>query len=276
MAYSGCKTQTHVGIDMQHAVATITLARPDKKNAISRQMLTGIRDFLKASSNDPLIRALVVRGHGGFFSSGADLEWMKEGKSQSVQHNMADAGLFFDTYNALNSYPKPVVAVVEKGAFGGAVGLVACADVAIATHDTLFALPEVRLGLIPATIAPFVSNKLGHSATRRFMLTGEIFSASEAQRLGLVHEVVENGKQDEHLQILVNKLMQNGPEAMASTKYLVNLLAEKQTDKSELTDFVTRLIASARASDEGQEGVQAFFDRRETNWQNASNPTNDQ
>ena len=275
MAYSGCKTQTHVDIGIQNGVATITLTRPDKKNAISRDMLAHILDFLKSSSNDALVRVLVLRGGDGFFSSGADLEWMREGKSQSIQQNMADANLFFDTYKALNSYPKPVVAIVEKGAFGGAIGFIACADVAIAAHDALFAMPEVRLGLIPATIAPFVSNKLGHSATRRLMLTGDTFSAGEAQRLGLVHETVGAKQLDERLTSIIDKIMQNGPEAMAATTYLVNRLAEKQIDKSELSDFVTRLIASARASDEGQEGVQAFFDKRETYWQKASKANHD-
>lgn len=275
MAYSGCKTQSHVDIDIQNGVATITLNRPEKKNAISREMLQSINEFLRSSSNDGLIRALVVRGEKGFFSSGADLEWMKEGKAKSIQQNMADANLFFDTYKALNNYPRPVIAVVEKGAFGGAIGFVACADVAIATTDAVFAMPEVRLGLIPATIAPFVSNKIGHSATRKYMITGDTFTAAEALRLGLIHETVEADQLDNKTNSLIDKIKQNGPEAMAATKYLVNRLAEKQFDKAELSDFVTHLIASARASDEGQEGVQAFFDRRDTYWQKAISTNHD-
>jgi methylglutaconyl-CoA hydratase len=265
MAYSECKTQSHVDVNQCNGVAYVTLNRPDKRNAISRMMLLVLADFLRSTIDDQTIRVLVLRGSNHFFSAGADLEWMQQGKSQTIHENINDAKLFFDTFQLLNNYPKPVVVFVENGAYGGALGLVACADIAVATNDANFSFSEVRLGLVPATIAPFVVAKIGHAAARRYMLSAETFSTHVAVGLGLVHFVCDALNADETLENVVANLLQNGPEAMATTKQLLNKLVDSSS-AAQMGDYVAQLIASARASGEGQEGVAAFFEKRNAYW----------
>jgi methylglutaconyl-CoA hydratase len=266
MAFSECNTFHHIDVQFRQGVAHLLLSNTNKRNALSREMLSSISVFLKSTANDTSFRALVIRGQGGFFSSGADLEWMQQGALQTVKENIADANLFFDTFYLLNNYPKPVVAVVEKAAYGGAIGLLACADVVLATSDALFAFSEVKLGLVPATIAPFVMQKIGQSAMRRYMLTAQRFDVQQAKSMGLVHHIINYADLNEQLNILLNDLMKNGPESMATTKQLVNRLSGVHLSATALRGEVSQIIASARASAEGREGVAAFLEKRAAGW----------
>ena len=181
---------------------------------------------------------------------------------------MSDAKLFFDLYEKLYNYPKVVVSVVKKYAFGGAVGLLACSDIVIAEEDALFRFPEVTLGLVPATIGPFVARKTGSSFARRMMLTGEQFTVEQACQVGLVTDSVPVGEADIRLQQLLALVGKSGPQASVQTKRMINYFMDNHEIDDHLAVYCIKQIASARASDEGQEGVKAFFEKRKCYWNN--------
>jgi methylglutaconyl-CoA hydratase len=266
MEYSECKVYECLQVIHEKNVCYTMLNRPAKRNALSELMLTELIDLLHQIENSPEVRLLVIRGAKGFFSSGADLDWMRRGIEQPVEQNRADATLFYKLYKALFNFSKPIIAVVEKGAFGGALGIVACADLVIATDNARFAFPETGLGLIPATIAPFVVHKTGSSFALKAMLTAAPFGSNEAQAAGLVQYVVPFLQIDEQLSVVVGLLLQNAPEALMATKQLIRKCMDEHIESASLESYCTSLIASARVSDEGQEGVSAFFDNRQPNW----------
>jgi len=266
MVSSECNTQQHIQITIKQNVATLTLSNGGKKNALSKQMLIEMTQWLNDTLQDQSFKVLLIDGDNHCFSAGADLDWMKEASHQTIEQNLADARLFFDFYNTLNHYPKPVVVKVERFAMGGAIGIMACADVVVADTQSKYAFSEVKLGLVPATIAPFVLRKTGQSAARRLMLTAETFDVAEAQFIGLVHTVADATQLDNAVNEVITQLLNNSAEAMASTKYMLNKLTDNQLPSNYLSDFCTQMIASARASVDGQEGVKAFFEKRKPNW----------
>ena len=247
-----------------NGVATVTLNRPDKHNAFDDGLIAALTDVIAGHGADPAVRTIVLRGAGKSFSAGGDLNWMRRMAEYTEAENLADARRLEVLMRTLNGVAKPTVAVVHGAAYGGGVGLVACCDIALASDIATFALSEVKLGLVPAVIAPYVMAAMGARAARRYFLTAETFSALEAHRLGLVHDVVPGHMLDAAVDRLVGKLADNGPRAVAGAKALVHGVTTRAS--AEIPDFTARMIADARASDEGREGVSAFLEKRPPAW----------
>ncbi len=244
----------------ERGVVRVTLNRPAVHNAFNEGMIGELTDAFADLGKQDGVRVIVLAGNGASFSAGADLNWMKRAAEQDEYANREDALAMARMFDTLNICPKPVVALIQGTALGGGVGLAACCDVVIAQPETMFGLTEVRLGLIPAVISPFVIAKVGQSAARRYMLTGERFSAAEALRIGLIHEVT-SALEAEGAKV-VEALLAGGPEAIADAKDLIGDIT-RMDDKGELT---AHRIATRRASDEGREGITAFLGRRKPHW----------
>lgn len=250
----------------ERGVATITLNRPERHNAFSDAVIAELTETFAAVAVDPRSRVMVLTGAGKSFSAGADLNWMRKFVDYSVEENMADARKLSAMLEALNTISLPTIACVNGPAFGGGVGLVACCDMAITVEAAQFSLSEVKLGLTPATISPYVVAAMGARQARRYFLTAERFDAYAAQAMGLVHEVVPDaddmaGMRDD----LINAILGNGPQAVAAAKDLIRAVAGKPVDDA-LQNETARRIAERRVSAEGQEGLAAFFDKRKPNW----------
>jgi methylglutaconyl-CoA hydratase len=250
---------------VQDAVATLTLNRPDVHNAFNETLIAELTRALRALDRNDAVRAVVLAGAGKSFCAGADLNWMKKMAGFSRAQNLADAEKLTAMLAALNGLSKPTIARVHGAAFGGGVGLVACCDIAVAADDAVFALSEVRLGLIPATISPYVVDAIGVRAARRYFLSAERFSAKEARTIGLLHEVSAPSGLDQCVAALVAKLLAAGPRAQAEAKALIRAVAHRPRDARVLAD-TTRRIARVRASDEAKEGVAAFLGKRDAAW----------
>jgi len=244
----------------ERGVVRVTLNRPAVHNAFNEGMIGELTDAFADLGKQDGVRVIVLAGNGASFSAGADLNWMKRAAEQDEYANREDALAMARMFDTINTCPKPVVGLVQGAALGGGVGLVACCDVVIAQPEVSFGLTEVRLGLIPAVISPFVIAKIGQSAARRYMLTGERFTATEALRLGLIHEVA-SALEAEGAKV-VEALLAGGPEAIADAKDLIADITHMD-DKGELT---AHRIAARRASDEGREGIAAFLGRRKPRW----------
>jgi methylglutaconyl-CoA hydratase len=246
-------------------VATIRLNRPALHNAFDDRLIAALTEALEAAGRDDGVRAVVLAAEGRSFSAGADLNWMRRMAGYSPAENEADARRLALLMATLDGLPKPTVARVQGSAFGGGVGLVACCDIAIAAEGAQFALTEVRLGLIPAVISPYVVGAIGARAARRYFLTAERFDAAEAHRLGLVHRVVPATELDETVAGILAALAEGGPQALCAAKELVAAVAERPVDPGMIEDTVQR-IAAARAGTEGREGVAAFLEKRKPAW----------
>lgn len=249
----------------ERGVATLTIKRPEVHNAFDDVLIQRLLRALEAVEADPKIRLLILAADGKSFSAGADLRWMRRMADYSKQENYADAMQLATLMERLNHLSKPTIARVQGAAFGGGVGLVACCDMAVAAEPAMFCLSEVRLGLIPAVISPYVVAAIGERAARRYFLTAERFSAKEAQRLGLVHEVVPAGQLADKVEELVTNLLQGGPHSIAAAKSLIFAVSRKPTTEALIKDTAQR-ITDARASDEGREGLNAFLNRGTPVW----------
>jgi methylglutaconyl-CoA hydratase len=247
----------------KQCVARVVLNRPEVHNALNDVLIQELYDAFDMLGRHKHVRAIVLTGAGKSFSAGADLSWMQRAAAQSQGENEADAVRLAQMFDALNTCPKPVVGLVNGAALGGGVGLAACCDIVIAATGAVFGLTEVRLGLSPATISPYVVAKIGTAQARRFMLTGERFDAVTAQAIGLVHEVA--GDLEAVARPILESLCANGPEAMADTKRLIRDVAGRELTP-ELRALTAGRIAARRASDEGREGMAAFLDKRKPNW----------
>jgi methylglutaconyl-CoA hydratase len=254
-----------LAVEVHDRVAVVALCRPDVHNAFNDTLIAELTQALRALDADPAVRIVVLTGQGRSFCAGADLEWMQRMAGYSQADNLADAGALAGMLATLARMDKPTIARVHGAAFGGGVGLVACCDIAIAAEEATFALSEVRLGLIPATIGPYVIEAIGAREARRYFLTAERFDAAEALRIGLVHEVVPADALDGRVEEVVEALLQAGPMAQAGAKALVRAVADRPPDDAVIADTVQR-IAAVRASPEGREGVSAFLERRRPAW----------
>lgn len=256
---------THID---EQGIATLTMNRPELHNAFDDALIAAMTTELKRLEADAAVRVVLLTGSGKSFSAGADLNWMRRIADYTREENLRDALGLGELMQTLNALAKPTIALVQGAAYGGGVGLVACCDMAIAASRATFCLSEVRLGLMPAVISPYVAAAIGGRACRRFFLTAESFSAAEAQRLGLVHEVAAD---DAALQArgreLAMALLKNGPQAMAEAKKLIAAIAARPVDKELIADTAAR-IADRRASAEGREGLSAFLEKRTPGWMN--------
>jgi len=248
-------------------VLTIQLSRPDVHNAFGQQLIQEMTKALEVASDDPAVRLLVVTGAGKSFSAGADMQWMSSMVNATADENELDVQQLARMLRRLNYFPKPTIARINGAAFGGGVGLLACCDITIATDSAQFALTEIRLGLVPAVISPFVFRRMGESQSRRFFLTGERFDATTAQQLGLVHLVTSSSELDSAVDAQIELLLQGGPTALKHAKRLVfSVAGHDNTRQRQIDEDNARLIARLRVSEEGQEGLRAFLEKRSPGW----------
>ncbi|KNY20181.1 enoyl-CoA hydratase [Methylobacterium sp. ARG-1] len=246
-------------------VATLTLNRPDRHNAFDDALIADLTAALLRLGDEPGIRAVVLASRGRSFSAGADLDWMRRIARQPPDANCADAAGLARLMHTLDRLPKPTLALVQGAAYGGGVGLVACCDVAIASERASFCLSEVKLGLTPATISPYVVNAIGPRWARRLFQTAEIVPAARAREIGLVHEVVAEDALATAGEAVLRAALQGAPGAQADAKDLVFLCEGRPID-ADLMGETGRRIALRRASAEGQEGIAAFLEKRPPAW----------
>jgi methylglutaconyl-CoA hydratase len=249
-----CGEVAGLRIEHDNGVLRVTLAKPERRNAFDAELIAELHE---AFSDIGDARVVALAGDGPSFCAGADVEWQRASIDLSFEENVEDALRLYRMMEAIDSCPAPVVARVQGFALGGGSGLVACSDIVIAQPDATFGFTEVRLGIIPAVISPFVFAKIGTASARRFFLTGERFDAAAAQRIGLVQEVVDD--LDAAVERLVGEVLKSGPEATRAAKRLAR---EHPSDGEELA----RIAAGLRSGDEGQEGLRAFLDKRSPRW----------
>ena len=246
-------------------VARITLDRPEVHNAFNEDLIAALdRELAGLGARDD-VRVVVLAAMGKSFSAGADLNWMRRMAGYGEAENLADARALAGMLDRLNGLRQPTVALVQGPAFGGGVGLVACCDIALASESASFSLSEVKLGLIPATISPYVLAAIGPRAARRYFVSAERFSAAEALRLGLVHEVVPAEDLETRASKLLDEILRAGPQAQAAAKRLVFEVAGQPLDHA-TRELTAQRIAEIRASAEGREGVLAFLEKRKPDW----------
>jgi methylglutaconyl-CoA hydratase len=254
------RTQTADG------VTTITIDRPEVHNAFNEDVIEQLTAAFRAADGDAATRVVVLASVGKSFSAGADINWMKRMVAYSFDENVADANAMADMLRAIRECGKPVIARVHGATLGGGVGLTAAADIAVAVRTAIFALTEVRLGILPAVISPYVQERLGPGAMRRYALTAERFDADEARRLGLVAEVADTVEEmDERIAWFVKLLKKNGPEALAACKQVLREVQPVDWDAA--TAATARRIAERRVSAEGQDGLHAFLEKRSPAWE---------
>lgn len=255
---------TQVSID-QRGVANLVLNRPEVHNAFDDLMIAELLQVLASLAANDQVKVLLLSASGKNFSAGADLNWMRSMAEKDYQQNLDDADELATLMHKLDKFPKPTIAMVQGAAFGGAVGLVACCDIAIASDTASFCLSEVKIGLIPAVISPYVMRALGERQSRRYFLTAERFSAETAQTLGLLHEVVSADELQEKTNALAENLLQNSPAAMSAAKALIHNIYNRKISNN-VVAHTTQAIAEIRVSEEGQEGLGAFLEKRRPNW----------
>ena len=257
--------QTLITTIDSRGVARLTLNRPELRNAFNEELIHQICDAMGRFNNDPNVRAIVLTGAGGAFSAGADLNMMKRVAEYSAAENKDDARRLAHMLQSIYHSPKPTVALVNGPAMGGGLGLVAACDIAIGADDAFFALTEVRLGLIPAVISPFVTQAIGVRQARRYFLTGERIDAATVEKMGLLHSCAPITDLNEMLESVINDLLLGAPEAQHEAKELIRTVKYQYINEKVLTDVAGR-IAQRRASAEGKEGVTAFLEKRKPTW----------
>jgi methylglutaconyl-CoA hydratase len=244
---------------------TVTMNRPDVHNAFDDVLIKKMTLTLQEIDKQDDVLAIIIRGSGKSFSAGADLNWMRRMADYSWEQNYQDSLALASLMSTLAGMRKTTIAAVQGAAFGGGVGLVACCDIAIASNKAKFCLSEVKLGLIPAVISPYVVEAIGKRNANRYFITAEIFNGIQAKDLGLVSEVVDIDGFDAHIENLLDGIAKNGPESIYAAKKLIELVANKKISEDLIRETASR-IADQRASSEGKEGVSAFLEKRNPNW----------
>lgn len=261
-------TSTFNTIELEYAekgFATLWLNRPEKNNAFNAEMIRELVLAIDQVQTNKNLRFLLLRGRGKHFCAGADLAWMQQSAQLDFNANLNDARELAELMYSLYHLKLPTLAVVQGAAFGGAVGLVACCDMAIGAHDAVFSLSEVRIGLAPAVISPFVVKAMGERATRRYAMTGERFSGERARELGLLSETYAAAELDDALHGWLDNLMLNSPQAMRASKDLLREASSASVTPA-LRRYTENAIARIRVSPEGQEGLNAFLEKRKPRW----------
>lgn len=246
-------------------VARLTLNRPEVHNAFDDALIGNLISKLKQVEADENVRVVILAANGKSFSAGGDLGWMRRTADYSQEENLSDARDLADLMRTLNRLSKPTIGLIQGAAYGGGVGLTACCDIVIAAEHAKFCLSEVKLGLIASVISPYVRAAIGETQARRYTLTAEVFSAKEAMRIGLVHEVVADIELEDQGEHVVLQLLKNSPAAMAGVKDLLFYLSGRGIDDDVVEETAQR-IADIRASDEGKEGISAFLEKRQPSW----------
>ncbi|GGX48079.1 enoyl-CoA hydratase/isomerase family protein [Undibacterium squillarum] len=246
-------------------LATVTLNRPDVRNAFNETTIAELTEVFRSIDNDASVRVVVLAANGPAFCAGADLNWMKKMADYTYEENLADAGQLAAMLSAIYHCSKPVIARVQGDCYAGGMGLLAACDIAVSADTANFCLSEVKLGLIPATISPYVIRAMGEQAARRYFVTAERFSAQQASACGLIHELVSPELLDDKIAELVRQISANSPNAVRQAKRLVQTVAG-QSLTQELVAETVKGIAEIRASDEGREGVRSFLEKRKPFW----------
>ena len=255
----------HLQLHVAHLVATVTLNRPDVRNAFNDEVITEVTEvFSKLAARDD-VRCIVLAANGTAFCAGADLNWMRSMADYTRAQNLADAGRLAAMMRTVYECPKPTIAKIQGDVYAGGTGLVAACDIAVSVDTANYCLSEVKLGLLPSTVSPYVIRAMGARAAHRYFLTAERFSAAEALRIGFVHEVVTLGQLDAKVEELAQTLCNAGPEAVKACKKLVQDVAG-QPMTPELVAMTVGSIADVRVSPEGREGLQSFLQKRKPNW----------
>ena len=249
----------------ERGVRTIWLNRPDKRNAMNGTMIAELNASIGEAIADDQVRVIVLAGRGKAFCAGGDLEWMKTARSMSTEEAIADSAELARVMQQLYDSPKPTVVRAHGSAFAGAMGLVCAADVALASAGTRFCLSEVKLGLIPAMISPYVIKAIGERQARRLMLTAEVFDADFAENIGLINACLPVEELESATDHIIEHLLAAGPNAIGACKELIRAVAGQPIGPALVADTATR-IAASRAGDEAQEGITAFFEKRSPSW----------
>lgn len=249
----------------QRGVYTVTLNNPEKHNAFDDHLIEDLTNALQSIAADPQARAMILASAGKSFCAGADVNWMKRMAEYCFEANLRDASALANMLHALNELPIPTIAKVQGAAYGGAVGLISCCDMAVVSTRARFCLSEVKIGLIPATISPYVIAAIGQRAARRYFNTAESFNATSAKDLGLASEVVDEEQLDSCINELLNHLLANSPAAIKASKQLITDIAGKEINQALIADTSER-IASIRISAEGQQGLSAFLNKEPAPW----------
>jgi len=252
-------------ITLSGGVATITLNRPEVRNAFNDEVIAELTQAFTQLGRDPLLRAVVLAAEGPAFCAGADLNWMRRMADYTYAENVADAGQLAEMLRVIYTCPKPTVARIQGDVYAGGMGLVAACDMAVSVDTANYCLSEVKLGLYPATISPYVIRAMGARAAHRYFLTAERFDAAEAQRIGFVHAVVQSDQLDEKVAELTHALVSASPNALKECKTLLHNVAGQDINTALIAHTVEG-IASIRASAEGKEGVQSFLQKRKPSW----------
>jgi methylglutaconyl-CoA hydratase len=246
-------------------IARVILNNPDKHNAFDDQMIIQLTEAFEAVATNSDVRIMLLQSEGKSFSAGADLGWMKRMARYSYQQNLSDTHALAAMLKALHQMPIPTIARVQGAAFGGALGLISCCDIAVASSKASFALSEVKIGLVPSTISPYVIAAIGERHAKRYFMTAERFDANTALQISLVHEAVEERFLDDKVEQLITMILSNGPEAVVAAKQLVFAISGKAINSS-LIEHTCEVIAGIRVSAQGQEGLNAFLDKRKPHW----------
>jgi methylglutaconyl-CoA hydratase len=261
--------QLAITVDIDdRGVATVTLNRPHIHNAFDDTVIDELIKAFESIHQDNNVRVMVLAANGKSFCAGADLKWMKQMASYSYDQNKQDASQLAKLFSSLYNLNKPTIAKVQGAVYGGGVGLVACCDIAIGSKLSKFCLSEVKLGLVPATISPYVIEAIGPRLAKRYFMTAEVMSSRRARRIGLLSEAVSEEELDSSVENIILPLLNNGPKSVATAKNLVNKISRRAID-DQLIDETSDLIASVRVSQEGQEGLTAFLEKRTPNWKKA-------
>jgi len=259
------KTYETLETQITNQVATIWLNRPDIRNAFNEVMIGELIKAMNEVSAMQDVRVIMLRGRGKSFCAGADLNWMRDVATYSYEQNLKESLQLSDCFYTIYNCPKPTIAVVHGAAIGGANGLLSACDMAICDDDTVFSLSEVKIGIVPACISPYVIKRVGEFGARELMLTGRRINGKEAEHFRLVNKSLPAAELDAYLADLIALLMSSGPKAMTQCKTLIDDVSNKIT-LEEALEYTAKMIAEIRASEEGQEGMAAFLEKRKAKW----------
>ena len=249
-----------IQIGKEKQIASIALNRPDVHNAFNEEMMEELRQVFMLFDQDNTVKVVVLKGHGPSFCAGADLAYMQSAAKKNHEQNVEESLKMATLFQIIQGLSKPVVALLQGAVFGGGIGLASVCDVVLADEHTRFAFSEVKLGLAPSVISPFVIRKIGIAQANRFFLTGEVFKADVAKQIGLVHDIYNSDTVEKMLAYVCDNLLLNSPQSMAEIKDLIQMNIELSGEKLSL--YTAEHIASLRTSEEGQEGLTAFFEKR--------------
>ncbi len=252
-------------VEITHRIGIVWMNRPKSHNMLDETMISELSEAMRVMNDDPEVRAVVLAGTGKSFCAGGDPKWMQRAAGYPFKKNLADAMNFATLLQTIDNVKKPTIARVHGPVLAGGVGLVAACDMAVAAYDAEFRLSEVRLGLIPSTIGPYIVRAMGERAARRYLLSAELFTAAEAYRIGLVSDIAPLDELDARINELLGQLIQGGPVAQALSKEWIRAVAVASITPDLIKDSATRL-AAARASEEGREGIGSFIEKRKPAW----------